>query len=65
VLVAGWLMILGGVVAGIWLRNPKREGTYEAPGAVTAGECAHCPEHLDDTTPGDQEADLEPVAEPA
>ena len=43
VAVGGLLMILGGIIAGIGLRNPKRETEYEAPGAATAGECAHCP----------------------
>jgi hypothetical protein len=44
----GLLMIVGGVIAGIGLRNPRRRSEYEAPGAATAGECAHCPDHLDD-----------------
>ena len=61
--VGGVLMILGGIVAGIGLRNPKRQTEYDAPGAVTAGECAHCPDHLDDTHP--REDEREPVAEPA
>ena len=56
----GMLMIVGGVIAGIGLRNPERETEYEAPGAVPAGECAHCPDHLDDTRPHEREA--EPVA---
>ena len=59
----GILMIVGGVIAGIGLRNPKREAEYDAPGAATAGECAHCPEHLDDA--GLREGEREPVAEPA
>ncbi|MGA9372484.1 MAG: MFS transporter [Solirubrobacterales bacterium] len=59
----GILMIIGGVIAGIGLRNPRRETEYEAPGAATAGECAHCPEHLDDA--GRPEDEREPVAEPA
>jgi hypothetical protein len=58
---AGTLMIVGGVIAGIGLRNPPRETAYEGPRAAPAGECAHCPEHLDDTPPGEHE----PVAEPA
>ena len=61
--VGGALMIIGGVIAGIGLRNPRRETEYDAPGAVTAGECAHCPDHLDPTP--DHEPDREPVAEPA
>ncbi|HET9119130.1 MAG TPA: MFS transporter [Solirubrobacterales bacterium] len=59
---AGTLMIVGGVVAGIGLRNPPRETAYDAPRAASAGECAHCPDHLDDTSP---EHGPEPVAEPA
>jgi EmrB/QacA subfamily drug resistance transporter len=57
--VGGILMIVGGVIAGFGLRNPERETEYEAPGAVTAGECAHCPDHLDDTP---RELEREPVA---
>jgi EmrB/QacA subfamily drug resistance transporter len=63
VLAGGLLMILGGVIAGIGLRNPERRSEYEAPGAATAGECAHCPDHLDDRP--DREREREPVAEPA
>jgi MFS family permease len=55
---AGALMIVGGVIAGIGIENPKRKTEYEAPAAAPAGECAHCPDHLDDR-PG-----REPVAEP-
>jgi EmrB/QacA subfamily drug resistance transporter len=62
VVVGGVLMILGGILAGIGLRNPKRQTEYDAPGAVTAGECAHCPEHLDGAG---REPEREPVAEPA
>jgi EmrB/QacA subfamily drug resistance transporter len=58
---AGGLMIVGGVIAGIGLRNPPRETEYESPRAAPAGECAHCPDHLDGT--GEREG--EPVAEPA
>jgi EmrB/QacA subfamily drug resistance transporter len=61
--VGGALMIIGGVIAGIGLRNPRRETEYDAPGAVTAGECAHCPDHLDPTP--DHQPDAEPVAGPA
>jgi EmrB/QacA subfamily drug resistance transporter len=63
--VGGFLMIIGGVIAGIGLRNPSRQGEYEGPGAATAGECAHCPDHLDQSNRPDQEPDREPVAEPA
>jgi hypothetical protein len=57
-------MIVGGVVAGAFLRNPPRETAYDAPGAAPAGECAHCPDHLDDSTPGGPD-EREPVPEPA
>jgi hypothetical protein len=59
----GILMIVGGVIAGIGLRNPSRETQYEAPGAAPAGECAHCPDHLD--AAGERDREREPVAEPA
>jgi EmrB/QacA subfamily drug resistance transporter len=58
---AGVLMIVGGVIAGIGLRNPPRETAYDAPRAAPAGECAHCPDHLDEA-PG---REREPAAKPA
>jgi EmrB/QacA subfamily drug resistance transporter len=60
-MMAGTLMIVGGVFAGIYLRNPSRETEYEAPGAAPAGECAHCPDHLDGVPERDAEAP-EPVS---
>jgi hypothetical protein len=60
--VGGALMIIGGVIAGIGLRNPSRETEYDAPGAATAGECAHCPDHLDGTPRREPIAEPEPVA---
>jgi hypothetical protein len=60
-MVAGTLMIIGGVVAGIGLRNPSRETEYDSPRACPAGEAAHCPEHLDETPAHGRE----PVGEPA
>jgi EmrB/QacA subfamily drug resistance transporter len=60
---AGALMIVGGVIAGIGLRNPPRETAYDAPRAAPAGECAHCPDHLDDRPR--REPEREPAAEPA
>jgi EmrB/QacA subfamily drug resistance transporter len=62
-MVAGTLMVAGGVVAGIGLRNPKREEEYDAPRAAPAGECAHCPDHLDGA--GEAEPEREPAAQPA
>jgi EmrB/QacA subfamily drug resistance transporter len=38
--VNGVLMILGGIVAGVGLRNPKRVEEQIAPRAAPAGECA-------------------------
>jgi hypothetical protein len=58
---AGTLMIVGGVIAGIGLRNPPRETVYDSPRAAPAGECAHCPDHLDETPARERE----PVAGPA
>jgi hypothetical protein len=40
----GVLMIVGGVIAGIGLRNPRRREEREAPRAAPAGECARCAE---------------------
>jgi EmrB/QacA subfamily drug resistance transporter len=62
---AGTLMIVGGVIAGIGLRNPKRETGYDSPRAAPAGECAHCPDHLDGRPERPGEREREPVAEPA
>jgi EmrB/QacA subfamily drug resistance transporter len=39
---AGALMIIGGVIAGIGLRNPERREVREVPRAATAGDCGHC-----------------------
>jgi EmrB/QacA subfamily drug resistance transporter len=64
-LAAGSLMIVGGVIAGIGLRNPPRETAYDAPRAAPAGECAHCPDHLDDRPGREPERRREPAAEPA
>jgi EmrB/QacA subfamily drug resistance transporter len=53
---AGMLMVVGGVIAGIGLRNPERETAYQAPAGASAGECAHCPDHLDGTPRREREA---------
>ena len=60
-MVAGGLMIVGGVVAGIFLRNPSRDTEYDAPRACPAGEAARCPDHLE----GGPTEERKPVAEPA
>jgi EmrB/QacA subfamily drug resistance transporter len=49
-LVAGCLMMIGGGIAGVGIRNPSRPGEHrEAPRAATAGECAR---HADDGRDG-------------
>ena len=42
VLIAGLLMILGGIASGLWIENPKRH-TEAVPsrGSAAAGECGH------------------------
>jgi EmrB/QacA subfamily drug resistance transporter len=50
--VAGVLMILGGVTAGIGIRNPERPGPARAaPVAAAAGDCGHEVESLEPTEP--------------
>jgi EmrB/QacA subfamily drug resistance transporter len=40
--IGGLLMICGGVVAGVGIRNPERRSTaHPTRGAATAGECGH------------------------
>ena len=39
-LIAGLLMIAGGIFAGIGIENP-RDASYPAGGAAPAGECGH------------------------
>ena len=43
VLIAGLLMILGGIASGIGIENPRREPitAYPTRGAAAAGECGH------------------------
>ncbi len=41
---AGVLMIVGGVIAGVGIENPRRREAREAPRAAPAGECARCAE---------------------
>ncbi len=42
VLISAMLMFAGGLTSALWIQNPRRKPTVEpqAPGAVTAGECA-------------------------
>ncbi len=56
VLIAGLLMILGGIVAGIGIENPRRRiEAVPTRGAAAAGECGH----------GADADCVEPVPEPA
>jgi EmrB/QacA subfamily drug resistance transporter len=57
---SGGLMILGGMIAGIGLRNPKRQEPREVPRAATAGDCGHCPPDGGD---GVARREREPVGE--
>jgi EmrB/QacA subfamily drug resistance transporter len=42
VLIAGLLMILGGIAAGLGVENPRRKvSTYPSRGSAQAGECGH------------------------
>jgi hypothetical protein len=59
--VNGVLMIIGGVVAGIGIQNPKRRDEQIAPRAAPAGECARWVEDRHDG----QHAEHEGTAEPA
>jgi hypothetical protein len=57
VAIAGLLMICGGVVAGVGIRNPKRRATaHPTRGAAAAGECGHSADCDERATPA-------PVAE--
>jgi len=60
----GLLMIVGGVIAGIGLRNPRRREEYDSPRACPAGEAAHCPDHLDGRADREPERERDRVAEP-
>jgi hypothetical protein len=53
-------MIVGGVIAGIGLRNPRTELECEACRAAAAGEGGRCAKHLG----GRPRREAEPVAEP-
>jgi EmrB/QacA subfamily drug resistance transporter len=42
VLIAGILMVLGGIASGLWIENPRRRvEAVPAGGAAAAGECGH------------------------
>ena len=58
VAIAGALMIVGGIVAGLGIENPRRRTPAVATrGAAAAGECGHAPD-ADSSPP-------EPLTEPA
>jgi hypothetical protein len=39
--IAGGLMILGGLLAAVGIRNPERHTEQPPPRAVPAGDCGH------------------------
>jgi hypothetical protein len=57
--VGGVLMILGGVIAGFGIQNPRRKEQI-APRAAPAGECSTCPEN--GRAPGRADPAEEPVS---
>jgi EmrB/QacA subfamily drug resistance transporter len=63
--IGGALMILGGIAAGIGIRNPRRPPEYEPTqprSAAIAGECGRCPSDPSGRGPREREApELEPV----
>jgi EmrB/QacA subfamily drug resistance transporter len=65
--IGGVLMIVGGIVAGIGIRNPKRPPEYEPTqprSAAIAGECGRCPDDPAGRGPRDREREA-PEAVPA
>ena len=56
--IAGGLMIVGGLVAAVGIQNPRRREVPQAPRAVPAADCGHCPEE-------GGPAPAEPAREPA
>jgi EmrB/QacA subfamily drug resistance transporter len=61
--IGGALMIIGGIAAGIGIRNPKKPQEYEPTqprAAAIAGECGRCPDDPAGRGPRDREAP-EPV----
>lgn len=58
-LIGGVLMILGGVLGAVGIRNPRRGPERAAPRASTAGDCGHCPEE------GEHSTSEQPAAAPA
>ena len=64
--IAGLLMIVGGVVAGVGIENPRRR-TEAVPsrGTAMAGECGHCPDGERAPPPRAPEPVERPAPEPA
>jgi hypothetical protein len=64
VVIAGVLMILGGIASGLGIENPKRStAAVPAGGNAAAGECGHSSD-CDSGTP-ERSGDEAPQAEPA
>jgi MFS family permease len=56
-LISGLLMIVGGIVSGLWIENPERPTeAYPSRGSAAAGECGHGPDA--------DRTEAEPLAEP-
>jgi len=64
---AGALMVAGGIVAGVGIRNPRRSRPHDesAPRAATAGECGRCGGDPAGAGAHDGEPRAEPAPEPA
>jgi EmrB/QacA subfamily drug resistance transporter len=64
IVIAGILMVLGGIASGLWIENPKRSTrAVPAGGAAPAGECGHSPNC--DSTDDNQQDKTPAAAEPA
>jgi EmrB/QacA subfamily drug resistance transporter len=60
--VNGILMIIGGVVAGLGIQNPRRRDEQIAPRAAPAGECARCAEDGHDRHHPEHDRAAEPAS---
>jgi EmrB/QacA subfamily drug resistance transporter len=58
---SGVLMIVGGVIAGIGIQNPRRRDEQITPLAAPAGECARCAEDGHEAHHAEHERDAEPA----
>lgn len=62
IVIAGVLMVLGGIASGLGIENPKKQmEAIPAGGTATAGECGHSPNC--DSTDNDQQAKARAAAD--